>query len=351
MRTGLEQWLLGIWYTRPRPPWYLRMLVPAYRAGFAFDHRDSTTRNAPGAHGAAVIVVGNITVGGSGKTPLVIALARLAHEMQLSVGIATTGYGRQGDGTFHVLPSSDPLQCGDEPVLLSIRSHATVVVAKRRADAIAELNQSGVDLIISDDGMQTPGLQRDLEICVVDGARGLGNGQLLPAGPLRESVERLHDVDCIVTNGEWIGQPAGIDTHVMTLAGSIFHSLDGTRTLPAAAFFLQEQGNAVHGVAAIGNPERFFKALRQLEMDSANPAPAAVQWQEHRFADHHTYTLADFEGINGTGAIVMTEKDAVKCGKMELKNAWYLPVEAELTSSFTDWFRQQLLQIIAEKTR
>lgn len=351
MRTGVEQWLLGIWYARPHPPWYLRMLVPAYRAGFAFDHRDSKTTTALGTQAAAVIVVGNITVGGSGKTPLVIALAQLAHEMQLSVGIATTGYGRQGDGTFHVLPNSDPLLCGDEPVLLAIRTHATVVVAKRRADAIAELSQLGVDVIISDDGLQTAGLQRDLEICVVDGARGLGNGHLLPAGPLREPMQRLHDVDCIVSNGEWSGQVLSLEPHLMNLTGSTLHSLDGSRTLPAAAFFRQEQGSAVHGIAAIGNPERFFKALRELEKDSGNPATAAIEWHEHRFADHHAYTLADFDNINGTGAIVMTEKDAVKCRKMDLQNAWYLPVEAELTGSFTGWFRQQLLQIRADKTR
>lgn len=380
MRSGLEQWLMGIWYARPRPPWYLRMLVPAYRAGFAFDHRASKSKTASRSQAvsapsssaqsnshqannaqlnstqadcaqlAPVIVVGNITVGGSGKTPLVIALTRIAQEMQLTVGIATTGYGRHSDATFHVLPDSDPLVCGDEPVLLSIRTHASVVVARRRADAVAELNQLGVDLIISDDGLQTAGLQRDLEICVVDGARGLGNGYLLPAGPLREPIDRLRDVDCIVSNGKWIGQTLPFDTHLMTLAGSSFHCLDGSRALPAEAFFRQEQGGVVHGVAAIGNPERFFKSLRQMETDSGNQGMAVIQWCEHRFADHHVYTLADFDRINGAGAVVMTEKDAVKCRKMGLQNAWYLPVEAELSGAFTDWFRQQLLHLKVEKT-
>lgn len=345
MRTGVEQWLLDIWYQRPRPPWYLRMLVPAYRAGFAFDHKNSRNKVASTTAGAAVIVVGNITVGGSGKTPLVLALSQLAHDMQLRVGIATTGYGRQSDQTLTVQADSDPSICGDEPVLLSTRTHAAVVVAKRRADAIAELNKMGVDLIISDDGLQTAGLRRDLEICVVDGARGLGNGHLLPAGPLRESKQRLQEVDCIVSNGAWNGVTLPVEPYVMRLAGTTLHSLDGAQVLPVSAFIQQQQGRTVHAVAAIGHPERFFKSLRELETDSAESAAGKIAWQEHKFADHHAYTFSDFDDINGADLIVMTEKDAVKCRKMALKNAWYLPVEAQLSEAFLDWFRQQLLQL------
>jgi tetraacyldisaccharide 4'-kinase len=363
MRTGIEQWLLKIWYTQSQPPWYLRMLVPLYRAGFKFDHRSPDSRLVAGTPAAAarhsgsayvpLIVVGNITVGGSGKTPLVIALSKFASAMQLSVGIATTGYGRRSKETFHVQADSDPALCGDEPVLLAIRSGAQVVVAKRRTDAVEALKAMSVDVIISDDGLQSPDLVGDLEICVVDGARGLGNGHLLPAGPLREPHERLGKIDCIVSNGP--GNSLPFDTHLMTLNGTMLISLNGSETVPVVGFFKQQQGKLVNVVAGIGNPARFFDSVRLLSLVSGpEPEPASapapgIDWHEYPFGDHHAYQSSDFATINGSGAIVMTEKDAVKCRKLGLENAWYLPVNADLSPAFEDWFCQQLLELKMDK--
>ena len=367
MRTGIEQWLLNIWYSRSVSPWYLRMLVPLYRAAYAFDHRKSNLSTSSGSDcvppngpdHVPVVVVGNITVGGSGKTPLVIALSHLASSMQLSVGIATTGYGRQSKASLQVHADSDPRMCGDEPVLMANRTNAKVVVARRRADAIKALEAMPVDVIFSDDGLQSPVLKSDLEICVIDGARGLGNGLLLPAGPLREPIERLQKVDCIVINGKKLSSKTEIQavqvqgcrsllpdgSHLMTLKGTMLHALNGSEAVSIADFFKQQEGKLVNVVAGIGNPERFFSSIRQL---SSGPEPkerSAIDWCDHVFADHHDYQTSDFAAMNGSGAIVMTEKDAVKCRKLGLENAWYLPVDAALSTAFEDWFRQQLSQL------
>lgn len=346
MRNSVEKWLQNIWYSNQVPPWYLRMLVPLYRAGYRFDQRHSNSRPAETAAGIPLLVVGNISAGGSGKTPLVIALCNIAQAAGLKAGVASTGYGRKSRETLMVHAHSDAIECGDEPVLIAIRTGAPVIVASRRQDAIARLRQMNLNLIISDDGLQTAGLHRDIEICVVDGARGIGNGQLLPAGPLREPVSRLQDVDYIVSNGAWTAKPVAGKVAVMTLEGNTLCSLDGTRQLPADEFF-RRQAQAqpeyqVHLFAGIGNPERFFATVRQLGLNTVNNLIKADRWHEHRCADHHAFVAADFDSVPAGAAIVMTEKDAVKCRKLGLENAWYLPVEAALDEDFVQWYRQQL---------
>ena len=178
MRAVIENWLLRHWYGAGQPPWYLRMLEPLYRFGYQRAQRTGSTKYRPA---LPLIVVGNITAGGSGKTPLVIRLCQLVMEMGLKPGIASTGYGRNSRETVVVQAGSDAKSCGDEPVLLAQRTGVPVVVAANRLDAVKKLVEMDLDLVFSDDGLQQANLARDIELCVIDGARGLGNGHLLPA--------------------------------------------------------------------------------------------------------------------------------------------------------------------------
>jgi len=339
MRAGIEKHLLKHWYGTHRPPWYLRMLEPVYRS--AYQRAQTKQKTSPDAYrpDLPLIVVGNITAGGTGKTPLVIALSQLAKDMNLKPGIASTGYGRQGRETIHVHPDSDTSLCGDEPVLLAKRSGVPVVVAARRSDAVKKLQESGVDLVISDDGLQQTDLHRDIEICVVDGSRGLGNGRLLPAGPLRESADRLNQVDWVVTNGEWAGTPTDLNVSIMRLEAAKVQSLDGTANYALEEFRSKQQGNPLHAVAAIGNPARFFSMLKRHGMDIV----------PHSFADHHKFTKQDFASMPGTAAIIMTEKDAVKCRGLGLENAWYVPVDAVLPDEFKQQFNKRLSLLLKDK--
>jgi len=220
--------------------------------------------------------------------------------------------------------------------LLAKRTGAPVVVARRRADAIAKLENMDLDLVISDDGLQQAGLAPDMELCVIDGARGLGNGHLLPAGPLREPAGRLERVDGIVTTGAWSAKPGGLDTFVMRLAPGDLHSLDERTILSIDQFRHKYSGIIIHAIAAIGNPQRFFDTLETL----------GITAQPHVFPDHHFYRSADFDSIPAGQAIIMTEKDAVKCRSMELSNAWYVPVDTCLPEAFDDTVRAALLKLM-----
>jgi tetraacyldisaccharide 4'-kinase len=318
MRTKLENWLLGHWYGAHRPPWYLRSLEPLYRLGF----KRSQRRQLAGGYRAPVpvIVVGNLTAGGSGKTPVVIRLCQLVHDAGLKAGIATTGYGRTGTGTRHVTAGDDAFDCGDEPVMLARRTGAPVVVAEDRPDAVRALADMCLDLVISDDGLQSASLHRDVELCVVDGERGFGNGRLIPAGPLREPVERLHSVDFVIANGEWGSAPRGVEHHVMHLDAYVVRSVDDEKMYPVEEFAHMCAGVRVHAFAGIGNSGRFFNMLAGLGFKAVT----------HPLPDHHAYTAAEFASLEPGSAIIMTEKDAVKCRAFGLENAWYVPVEARL---------------------
>ncbi|GMR15182.1 MAG: tetraacyldisaccharide 4'-kinase [Gammaproteobacteria bacterium] len=335
MRASIENRLLKHWYGTHRPPWYLRMLEPVYRA--AYRRTEKSQRAGSGVYRPALplIIVGNITAGGSGKTPLVIALGQLAIEMNLKPGIASTGYGRLSRETFVVHADSDTNTCGDEPVLLAKRSGVPVVVAVRRSDAIKKLHAMGVDLVISDDGLQQADLRRDMEICVVDGDRGLGNGHLIPAGPLREPADRLAQVDFVVSNGEWAARPAALSVNTMRLQAAGVQSLDDVTRYTLAEFRDSQNGIPLHAVAGIGNPARFFKLLDQ----------HGIKVIPHRFADHHRYKKQDFISMSGPTAIIMTEKDAVKCRGLGLENAWYVPVETLLPDIFKQTFKDRLAML------
>jgi tetraacyldisaccharide 4'-kinase len=268
-----------------------------------------------------VIVIGNITVGGSGKTPLVAALASALAARNWRPGIVSRGYGRRkgagGEAPLLVARDSDPDLAGDEPVLLARAGFPVVVASDRVAAASALLAaHPECNVILADDGLQHLRLARDVEIAVIDAARGFGNGWRLPAGPLREAPARLATVDAVVALGrdEGAGPPAWPGAFPMTLAGEVFHRVNAPEVTAGADAF---RGAGVHALAGIGNPERFFAQLRVLGIAVA----------PHPLPDHHRLGATDL-ALPGASAILMTEKDAVKCGGLADDRCWYLPVRA-----------------------
>ncbi|MDF1529896.1 MAG: tetraacyldisaccharide 4'-kinase [Sedimenticola sp.] len=274
-----------------------------------------------------VIVVGNITVGGTGKTPLVIWLTDYLREQGFSPGIISRGYG--GKAThwpLEVTADSDPVLVGDEPVMLARRCGCSIWVGPDRpvtADAL--LNNTSCDILISDDGLQHYAMARDIEIAVIDGARGLGNGFCLPAGPLRERRGRLDTVDLVVANGD-----SELTDHHMTLAVGELINLADQLHLPAEHF----SGQRVHGMAGIGNPQRFFNTLRGLGMSV----------EEHFFPDHYRFCAADITP-DDTLPVIITEKDAVKCTHFSQQRHWYLEVSAKLPEGFIQQLDKQIREL------
>ena len=267
-----------------------------------------------------VIVVGNIAAGGTGKTPLVLWLCDLLKEHGYAPGIVSRGYGGSGRSSA-VRENASPDIAGDEPVLLAQRSRCPVWIGRDRVAAARSLiaTNPACDVIVSDDGLQHYRLQRDIEIAVIDGSRGTGNGLPLPAGPLRESVSRLSSVDAIVVTGDSIPPTAGLAAYAMQLEGNVFRNLLNPSFQQEAGAFL---GRRVHAIAGIGNPARFFDHLQRLGLSFA----------AHAFADHHAYTPGDLEFADAD-AIVMTEKDAIKCVRFARENHWALPVNARVDAA------------------
>jgi len=276
-----------------------------------------------------VIVVGNLNVGGSGKTPLTIALVETIRQAGFTPGIISRGYGGSAREPMPVLPHSDPALVGDEPVLLARRTGIPLWIGRARVEAGRRLLAAHpqVDLLIADDGLQHLALARDVELVVVDAARGFGNGRMLPAGPLREPLTRLARVDAVVVNG---GEDVNSEVvpcaqfGMRIVATRLVNLADPTRWFELPQF-LAEFASALsaqppHAIAGIGNPQRFF---RQLEALGITAIP-------HAFADHHAYQSADLP----PGLVLMTEKDAVKCvalGKrMGRDDLWFLAVDAEV---------------------
>jgi tetraacyldisaccharide 4'-kinase len=266
-----------------------------------------------------VIVVGNITVGGSGKTPLTLALAQQFIELGWHPGIVSRGFGGANAAPRSVPPSGDPDTLGDEALLMAQRALCPVWVGRDRAACARALliAHPECDMLLSDDGLQHYRLRRDIEIAVVDGVRRFGNGCLLPAGPLREGPARLQTVDAVVING---GASAEGE-YRMQLDGSIFCNLLNPGTTRLAADF---HGQKLHAIAGIGNPQRFFAHLESL----------GLSVETHAFPDHHRYAPADL-AYTGADAILMTEKDAVKCAAFATEKYWVLRVDAQIDPSLT----------------
>ncbi|MFO7593336.1 MAG: tetraacyldisaccharide 4'-kinase [Pseudomonadota bacterium] len=263
-----------------------------------------------------VIVAGNITVGGSGKTPLVLWLAGYLQQHGYRPGLVSRGYGGNAETwPQEVSAQSDPAVVGDEAVMLVRRSGCPMVVGPDRVAAAERLLQTQtVDVIISDDGMQHYRLQRDIEIAVIDGERRLANGLCLPAGPLREPASRLADVDFVVCNGAAKSGEWGL-----ILAGDEALQLAGEGRLNLSEF----ASSPVHAVAGIGNPERFFGFLRNNGLEVIG----------HAFPDHHPFTRADLKFADDY-PVLMTEKDAVKYRKYAGERHWFVPVSASLPDAF-----------------
>lgn len=264
-----------------------------------------------------VIVVGNITTGGTGKTPLVIAVVNILKQAGFSPGIISRGYGGKASSwPQQVRPDADPVMVGDEPVIIARRTGCPMAVGPNRVEAVkALLAHHNCDIVVSDDGLQHYALDREVEVVVVDGMRRFGNGWCLPAGPLREPVSRIGETDLIVSNGIPVG-----DEYPMDYVGREWiHVHDNTRSVSMQQF----AGQRIHAIAGVGNPQRFFNMLREEGMDVI----------EHTYPDHHAFVDSDFE-FEETLPILMTEKDAVKCERLGLENAWYVPIQAQIGKKF-----------------
>lgn len=261
-----------------------------------------------------LIVVGNLSVGGVGKTPLVIALVEALRKKGLRVGVVSRGYGAAIRQFPHQVSVDEPASLvGDEPLLMARRCQCPVVISPKRTDAVRFLlEKHQCQVIISDDGLQHYAMGRSIEIVVIDGLRGAGNGMCLPAGPLREPVSRLRQADFIVVNqGVW---PKAFAMH--SEPGQLIHLASGKSTLP------QSLSQPVAAIAAIGNPQRFFNTLQQI----------GLNYQPYVFPDHHLFEAADLDVKEKS--VVMTEKDAVKCYSFAAEHWYYLTIDARMDDSF-----------------
>jgi tetraacyldisaccharide 4'-kinase len=313
---SVQSWLNRIWYEHSAPPWWLRPFAFTYGAVAGLRRilyrkrlRRSTRMPVP------VVVVGNLTVGGTGKTPLVCWLVARLVERGLRPGVVTRGYGGTTTGVRLAAPSDDPALVGDESVLLARRTGRPVAIGRDRPAAAQLLLNAGCDVIVSDDGLQHYALARDCELVVIDGDRLFGNGWLLPAGPLRESKRRLKSADAVIVNGGRVLLEGAVS---MRLEAKSALSLRG-----AGARVLEEfAAGPVHAIAGIGNPERFFNMLRA----------HGVEVRGHPLPDHARIKAADISFGDGR-PVLMTEKDAVKCARIAEAHHWYVPVSANFAAA------------------
>jgi tetraacyldisaccharide 4'-kinase len=333
----VEQRLTQLWYReRPGPS----LLQPL---GWLYGSLMRLRRRAYAAHwlhtedaGAPVVVVGNLTVGGTGKTPLTIWLAQRLKERGYIVGLVSRGYGRRDSGEPRVVDAqSDWRDVGDEPLILARHTGCATVVARERAAGARLLAARGVDLIVADDGLQHLRLARVCEILVVDGARGFGNGRVLPAGPLREPLMQPLRADAVVVNGEAghasllrLAPGEGLAMRLVPQAAVCLDTAHAPRSLESF------RGQRVHAVAGIGNPPRFFRELRAHGLDVI----------EHAYPDHHPFTPEELAFADPL-PVLMTEKDAVKCAALANARLWYVPVAAQ----FSDADARELLTRVLAK--
>lgn len=307
----MHDWLLETWYGgTPRGRWLqpLAWLFAGLVALRRFAYRHGLLRRYRSER--PVIVVGNLTVGGTGKTPLVIWLAGELAARGLRVGISSRGY-RGAGGPARLIAADDVASAaGDEALMLHRRLRVPVAIAARRSAAV-RLLEPHCDVILADDGLQHYALDRDLEIAVVDGTRGLGNGRRLPAGPLREPRARLDEVDAVVVHGAGFTWPGALAMRLVPVAAV---SLADGRRRPLADF----AGRRIHALAAIGHPQRFFAMLRK----------HGLRVDEHPLPDHAAITSATLQS-EGEQPVLVTEKDAVKY-RGGLRDAWYVEVAAHV---------------------
>lgn len=329
----LARWLQRQWFTQRRLTpalWFLLpLLLPInwlFVLGSTLKRRNTSTLQLP----RPVIVVGNITVGGAGKTPLTIALAQALRERGWCPGIISRGYGGSNTSPRAVAPCDNPAEVGDEPLLMSRRTGLPVWIGRDRAAAGGALLAAHpeIDLLLCDDGLQHYRLERDVELAVFD-RRGAGNGWRLPLGPLREPLSRLLDVDAVISNGPpamGIASPTPL-FEMYLQAGAFYAASNPAVHCTKEALF----GKRLHAVAGIGDPQRFFTTLSGLGLD----------FEAHPFPDHHAYTRADLD-FGPDAVLLMTEKDAVKCATLSAAEIWVLPIAAELPPALIDLIQEKL---------
>lgn len=321
--------LESAWYGGARPPWWTRPLAALYGAvvrlrGWLYRIGVMRSVRLP----IPVVVVGNLSVGGTGKTPLTIALVEALRARGYRPGVVSRGYGGRRRAPLLLGDTPDPAEVGDEPCLIRATG-VPVAIGRERPVAARLLVDAGCNVVIADDGLQHYALVRDVEICVIDGARRFGNRRLLPAGPLREPLARLERVDFRVCNG---AEPAPGEFSMQLQTGEAVALHDGEhRGLAAFA------GQRVHAVAAIGNPSRFFASLRT----------AGIGPIEHAFADHHDFVAGDLD-FGDSLPVLMTDKDAVKCRRFARQHWWRVPVRAQLPVAFYDALAARLERLRRE---
>ncbi|MGH8558093.1 MAG: tetraacyldisaccharide 4'-kinase [Methylococcales bacterium] len=330
MSSKLSAWLERQWYSRASPirilaplSWIYTWIASLRRAMYSSGLLKSSGPDCP------VLVVGNISVGGTGKTPLVIWLAGFLARHGWNPGIISRGYqGKASHWPRQVRPDSDPRVVGDEALLIARRTGCPMAVGPDRVRAALSLQKRArCDIIVSDDGLQHYALKRDLEIAVIDSTRLFGNGYCLPAGPLRERKSRLKQVDLVVYNGA--PRPGGF---AMKLVGDkAINNCRPDLKVPLAEF----ASKPCHALAGIGNPKRFFDFLKA----------RGLTFDSRAFPDHHRFVAEDL-CFEDDAAILMTEKDAVKCFRFSAPNHWYVPVQAQLEAKF----ETRLLQLLEHKS-
>lgn len=279
--------------------------------------------------GVPVVVIGNIVVGGSGKTPLLIFLCDYIKEKGFKPGVVSRGYGGKVTGLKQVQENDSAELVGDEPLMIYQRTNVPVVVGADRVAAVNFLLENNqCDIVLSDDGLQHYRMQRDIEIAVVDVKRKFGNGYCLPAGPLREPVSRLDDIDMVVYNAT----DSVIEEHCSYRLKIVDLYQLGTGDSKPLSAFMEKM---VHAVAGIGDPDRFFALLRDNGLNTV----------EHAFPDHHSYKQDDFSGWF-EDCIIMTEKDAVKCRLLSLPDAWVVRVTADITKTLESQLDSMVLPLV-----
>jgi tetraacyldisaccharide 4'-kinase len=339
MKAFLIYWLNQQWYQRSQPSGWLRLLAKGYayltkRCRLAYQ-QPGRQQQLP----VPVIVVGNITLGGTGKTPLVAYLVQLLQQQGYKPGILSRGYGAKNITFPHLVKvTDDPHQMADEPLMLARQTGVPVVIDPQRVRAGSYLlAQCDCDLIITDDGLQHYPLARQLEIAVIDGQRGIGNGYTLPAGPLREPKERLKQVDLVVFNGPntRLADTSGYQMNLVPgpLQG-VNQLLAKAKAKPTA--LPPTPPAKVHAVAGIGNPQRFFRLLTDLGFEVI----------PHPFTDHYRFRLKDLINL-ADYPVIMTEKDAIKCTSFSLPQHWFTPVKAQLGKQFDNELLARLKVICA----
>ncbi|MFT5757363.1 MAG: tetraacyldisaccharide 4'-kinase [Alteromonadaceae bacterium] len=330
-----------VWFQRHPAKWlFVPLLMPLtllfgvlttlrrmfYKFGFFTSYRV----NKP------VVVVGNIGIGGNGKTPFVLYLIEQCIKQGIKPGVISRGYGGQAPHYPYLLDqTSTAVEAGDEPLLIYNRSAVPVVVGSDRIASAELLIEQGCDVIIADDGLQHYRLIRDIELIIIDGNRRFGNGLLLPAGPLREGLWRLKSVGYVINNS---GLTPLKDEITMSLHPKVIVNLLTNEQVLLEVF--RKKNPAVNAIAGIGDPQRFFNTLTTHQFSLA---------KTQGFIDHHNYQLADFNGYDEDMALLMTEKDGVKCQQFAKSHWWYVPVDAQFNEQQIQPLLADIMQLIKDK--